>query len=123
FLVIWETTQACGLACRHCRASAVPDRHPDELTTQEAKRMLDRVREFGPIIFVFSGGDCMRRPDIVELVEYGARPGLRTAATPATTDPTDRPMREGPDAAGRARVAGALAGSHPGDHDACRPVR
>lgn len=122
FLVIWETTQACGLACRHCRASAVPDRHPDELTTQEAKRMLDRVREFGPIIFVFSGGDCMRRPDIVELVEYGARLGLRMAATPATTDLTDRPMLLRLKDAGLARVAVSLDGSNPEIHDAFRRV-
>ena len=122
FLVIWETTQACGLACRHCRASAVPDRHPDELTTQEAKRMLDRVREFGPIIFVFSGGDCMRRPDIVELVEYGARLGLRMAATPATTDLTDRPMLQRLKDAGLARVAVSLDGSNPDIHDAFRRV-
>lgn len=122
FLVIWETTQACGLACRHCRASAVPDRHPDELTTQEAKRMLDRVREFGPIIFVFSGGDCMRRPDIVELVEYGARLGLRMAATPATTDLTDRPMLQRLKDAGLARVAVSLDGSNPEIHDAFRRV-
>lgn len=122
FLVIWETTQACGLACRHCRASAVPDRHPDELTTEEAKRMLDRVREFGPIIFVFSGGDCMRRPDIVELVEYGARLGLRMAATPATTDLTDRPMLQRLKDAGLARVAVSLDGSNPEIHDAFRRV-
>jgi AdoMet-dependent heme synthase len=62
FLVIWETTQACDLACKHCRAEAQPDRHPDELTTAEAKKLLEDVRRFGPIIFVFSGGDCMKRP-------------------------------------------------------------
>ena len=122
FLVIWETTQACGLACRHCRASAVPDRHPDELTTAEAKQMLTRVRDFGPIIFVFSGGDCMRRPDIVELVDYGAQLGLRMAATPATTELTDRAMLQRLKDAGLARVAVSLDGSHPGIHDEFRRV-
>ncbi|NIT86840.1 MAG: radical SAM/SPASM domain-containing protein, partial [Gemmatimonadetes bacterium] len=52
FLVIWETTQACDLACKHCRAEAQPDRHPDELTTSEAKKLLADVRRFGPVIFV-----------------------------------------------------------------------
>lgn len=122
FLVIWETTQACGLACKHCRASAVPDRHPDELTTDEAKAMLKRIRDFGPIIFVFSGGDCMRRPDIVELVEYGANLGLRMAATPATTDLTDRAMLQRLKDAGLARVAVSLDGSNPEIHDAFRRV-
>ncbi|HEU5207999.1 MAG TPA: TIGR04053 family radical SAM/SPASM domain-containing protein [Longimicrobiales bacterium] len=122
FLVIWETTQACGLACKHCRASAVPDRHPDELTTDEAKQMLTRIRDFGPIIFVFSGGDCMRRPDIVELVEYGANLGLRMAATPATTDLTDRTMLQRLKDAGLSRVAVSLDGSNPEIHDAFRRV-
>jgi len=35
-LVIWEVTQACDLACVHCRASAMPARHQDELTTEKA---------------------------------------------------------------------------------------
>lgn len=43
FIVIWETTQACDLACRHCRASAQPSRNPGELTTAEALRLLDDV--------------------------------------------------------------------------------
>ena len=43
-LVIWETTQACDLACVHCRASAEPDRHTGELTTDEAMSLLDEIR-------------------------------------------------------------------------------
>src|ERR1700694_4127859 len=46
-IVIWETTQACDLACAHCRASAAPQRHRSELTTGEAYRLLDQIREFG----------------------------------------------------------------------------
>ena len=59
FVVIWETTQACDLACRHCRACAQPERDPRELTTAEAKAMISRVRDFGRCIFVFSGGDAL----------------------------------------------------------------
>ena len=47
FLVIREVTRACDLACLHCRAEAVRHRHPLELTTDEARRLLDRVRAFG----------------------------------------------------------------------------
>ncbi|MGZ4860060.1 MAG: radical SAM/SPASM domain-containing protein, partial [Candidatus Angelobacter sp.] len=36
-LVYWEMTQACGLACKHCRAEAMPGSHPRELTTEESK--------------------------------------------------------------------------------------
>jgi hypothetical protein len=64
---------------------AIRNRHPDELSTAEAKQLLSDVRRFGPIIFVFSGGDALKRPDIVELVAHGASIGLRMAITPATT--------------------------------------
>jgi AdoMet-dependent heme synthase len=122
FLVIWETTQACDLACKHCRAEAQPDRHPDELTTAEAKRLLEDVRRFGPIIFVFSGGDAMKRPDIVELVAYGASLGLRMAITPATTPLATREQLQALKDAGLSRLAVSLDGSHPGIHDEFRQV-
>jgi len=123
FLVIWETTQACDLACKHCRAEAQPDRHPDELTTEEAKRLLDSVREFGKLIFVFSGGDALKRPDIVELVEYGAKLGLRMAITPATTPLTSRETMQELKDAGLARLAVSLDGSTPEIHDEFRQVQ
>lgn len=122
FLVIWETTQACDLACRHCRAEARPERHPHELTTAEAKKLLDDVRRFGPIVFVFSGGDALKRPDIVELVRYGHDLGLRMAITPATTSLATRKTIRDLKEAGLARLAVSLDGSHPGIHDAFRRV-
>lgn len=123
FLVIWETTQACDLACRHCRASAQPCRHPDELSTEEAKSMLERIREFGPVIFVFSGGDAFKRPDIVELTRYGAGLGLRMAITPATTPLATRDMLQALKDAGMSRLAVSLDGSNPGIHDEFRRVQ
>ncbi len=122
FLVIWETTQACDLACKHCRAEAQPNRHPDELTTEEAKQLLRDVRRFGPIIFVFSGGDALKRPDMVELVSYGHELGLRMAITPATTPLASREKLQALKDAGLARLAVSLDGSHPGIHDEFRRV-
>jgi len=46
-VLIWEVTQACGLACRHCRADAKPARHPDELSTEEGKRPSTMRRRSG----------------------------------------------------------------------------
>jgi AdoMet-dependent heme synthase len=123
FLVIWETTQACDLACKHCRAEAQPNRHPDELTTDEAKKMLDRIREFGPIIFVFSGGDCLKRPDIVELTAHGVQLGLRMAVTPATTPLCTREKLEELYAAGMSRLAVSLDGPNAAVHDEFRQVQ
>lgn len=122
FVVIWETTRACDLACRHCRAEAVPYRRPDELTTDEAKAMLRKVREFGKVVFVLSGGDCLKRPDVFELIEYGFQLGLRMAVTPATTPlaTTDAIARF--KSAGISRLAVSLDGSTPAIHDAFRRV-
>lgn len=122
FVVIWETTRACPLACVHCRAEAVPFRDPGELSTEEAKAMMRRVREFGRVVFVLSGGDCLMRPDALKLVEYGSELGLRMAMTPATTSRATPKLLRALKDAGLARLAVSLDGSTPGIHDTFRRV-
>lgn len=122
FVVIWETTRACDLACRHCRAEAVPYRRSDELTTDEAKTMLRQVREFGPLVFVLSGGDCLKRPDVFELIEYGFDLGLRMAVTPATTPLASSEAIQRFQSAGISRLAVSIDGSTPAIHDTFRRV-
>jgi radical SAM protein len=85
FLLIWEVTQACDLACLHCRASAEPCRHPLELTTKEGFRLLHEIREFGEPLVVFTGGDPLKRPDLFDLLRYSVGLGLRTTVTPSAT--------------------------------------
>jgi AdoMet-dependent heme synthase len=85
FLIIWETTQACDLACRHCRASARPERDPGELTTAEGEDLLRQTSGLGTPIFILSGGDPLKRPDLFHLVRRGADLGLRMATIPAAT--------------------------------------
>ena len=68
FLVIWETTQGCDLACRHCRASAQPERDPHELTTEEGKQLLAETKAMGTPVFILTGGDPVKRPDLYELI-------------------------------------------------------
>jgi len=122
FLVIWETTQACALACRHCRASARPGRDPLELSTDEGRRLVDMTAEMGTPIIVFSGGDPLSRPDLADLLAHAKRRGLRAATIPAATAALDR------DAVFRIRDAGAdqmaLSLDFPGaaSHDAFRGV-
>ena len=84
-LVIWEVTQACDLACVHCRASAMPGRNPAELTTEEGYRLLDQIRAFGDPLMVFTGGDPLKRPDLYDLIRYSVSLGLRTNVTPSAT--------------------------------------
>jgi AdoMet-dependent heme synthase len=122
WLVIWEVTRACDLACLHCRAEAVTNRNPLELTTEQGKRLMDDVRRFGRPLFVLSGGDPLKRPDIVELVEYGASIGLRMAMTPSGTPLMTEAVLRQLRSAGLSRLAVSLDGSNAGIHDAFRGV-
>ncbi|MBX6364364.1 MAG: TIGR04053 family radical SAM/SPASM domain-containing protein [Gemmatimonadetes bacterium] len=122
FLVIWETTRACDLACKHCRAEAIRARNPLELSTEEAKAMMRDVRRFGRPLFVLTGGDPLKRPDTVELVAFGASLGLRMAMTPSGTPlMTPEILRRLRDA-GLSRLAVSLDGSTAEIHDAFRGV-
>jgi MoaA/NifB/PqqE/SkfB family radical SAM enzyme len=77
FIVIWEVTRACALACVHCRADAIARRDPAELTTEEGFRLIDQIASFGqpsPVL-VLTGGDPMWRKDLTELVGYASAAG------------------------------------------------
>jgi AdoMet-dependent heme synthase len=125
FLVIWEVTRACALACLHCRADAIHRRDPRELTTEEGFRLMDQVRAFGPRppLFVLTGGDPMRRPDLAELVRYGTDAGLTVALTPSGTAAATPARLAALKDAGLSRVAVSLDGPDPETHDAFRGVR
>ncbi|MFB6354692.1 MAG: radical SAM protein [Halobacteriales archaeon] len=117
-VVVWELTQACTLACRHCRADAQEERHPDELTTAEGRALLEAAREFGEgQLVVLSGGDPMARDDVVELVEYGTDLGLRMTLTPSGTDRLTPDRLDALADAGLRRVALSIDGASPAAHD------
>jgi radical SAM protein len=86
-LIFWETTKACGLACKHCRAEAITKPLPNELSHEESIKLIDQISEFGrpsPIL-VLSGGDPLMRNDIWELIEYAKEKGIVTALSPSVT--------------------------------------
>jgi radical SAM protein len=122
FIIIWETTQACDLACLHCRASAQPNRDRGELDTAEAKRLLDTARQFGHPLFVLTGGDPLKRDDTVEIVRYGTSIGLRMAMTPSGTPLMTPDVLRSLRDAGLARLAVSLDGSDAAIHDRFRGV-
>src|SRR3984885_4625119 len=117
FLAIWEVTQSCDLACKHCRAAAQPIAHPDQLSTAEGKALIDQIAEMHIPIFVFTGGDPLKRADVYELIRYSAEKGVKVAVTPSATPLLTRDaifkMRE----AGVVRLGISLDGSSPEIHD------
>jgi 12,18-didecarboxysiroheme deacetylase len=77
-IVVWNSTKACNLRCIHCyyTANARPD--PDELTTDEARAMIDDLAAFGVPVLLFSGGEPFLRDDLYALGAYAVERGLRT---------------------------------------------
>lgn len=121
-LVIWEVTQACDLACVHCRASAQPERHPHELTTEQGFRLLEEIRSFGEPLMVFTGGDPLKRPDLYELIRHSVKIGLRTNVTPSATPLLTEEAIDGFKEAGVTRMAISLDGHDAASHDDFRGI-
>jgi radical SAM protein with 4Fe4S-binding SPASM domain len=80
-LVVWNTTPACNLKCKHCYFGACDERDSEELSTQEAKEFIDSLAEMNVPVLVFSGGEPFFRNDIAELTEYASGQGLRPIAS------------------------------------------
>lgn len=121
FVLVWELTQACELACKHCRAEAQPQRHPDELTTAEGKRLLDEASEFGENqLVVLSGGDPLYRDDTFDLIEYGVEQGLQMTLTPSGTASLTPDRIQALADSGLRRLALSIDGASPEAHDGFR---
>ena len=124
FTIAWEVTRACAYACVHCRADAQHHRDPRELTTDEARALIERLATFGnnPIL-IFTGGDPLMRPDVFELIACANERGLRCSLTPtATALPTKGRLEKARDA-GIKRVALSLDAPRPEIHDDFRKVQ
>jgi len=122
FIVIWEATRACDLRCVHCRAEAIVQRHPLELTFKEGQTLIDQIREFGKPLFVITGGDPLKRPDIYDLIRYGDEKGLRVALTPSGTQLMQPAVIRRFKTSGLSRLAVSLDGSCKEVHDTFRKV-
>ncbi len=122
--VYWELTRACDLACRHCRAEAIPSRNPEELTTEEGFRLLDQLAGFGPPPphVVLTGGDPLKRPDLLALVEHGVGAGLPISVSPSATGLLTRERIQALKAAGVEAMSLSLDGSTAERHDGLRCV-
>jgi len=87
-IVYWEMTQACGLACRHCRAEAVATAHPDQLSHEESKALLRQIAAFDRPLphLILTGGDPLERTDLYELIDDARSLGIAVSITPSATD-------------------------------------
>jgi radical SAM protein len=123
-LLYWEMTRACDLACTHCRAEAELERDPNELTTAEAKAMLEQILGFGPPLphVVFTGGDPLKRTDLHDLVAFARSVGIGASLAPAGTPLLTREAIVALRDAGVQSMSLSLDGSTPQRHDGFRGV-
>jgi radical SAM protein with 4Fe4S-binding SPASM domain len=116
-IAIWETTQACGVACLDYGDWVQPEPDPLELNTQEAEQLIDEVAALRPPIFVMTGADPLKRSDIYYLVRYASQrhlhPILALPATPLLNRDAIASLKH----AGLSRLALSLDGSSPELHD------
>ena len=123
-LVFWEVTRACQLACKHCRANAMAGALPGELDHEQGLDLIEQVAGFGrpyPIL-VLTGGDCLLRPDIWELVAASRARGIPTALSPSVTPQlTPETIARMVDS-GINAVSISLDGCRPETHDGVRGI-
>jgi len=123
FVVIWEITRSCSLACRHCRAEANPKRDTSELSFWQGIHLIDQVAEANPAVFVLTGGDPMRRDDLPTLLSYSHSRGLRVSLSPSATPRLADADFAGLGKTGLRRISISLDGATRESHDAFRGVR
>jgi heme d1 biosynthesis radical SAM protein NirJ len=76
-IVVWNLIRRCNLRCVHCYSDSRDQEYPGELTTEEGKRFIDHMADFGVPTVLFSGGEPLMRPDLFELAAYAREKGLR----------------------------------------------
>ncbi|MFN3383681.1 MAG: TIGR04053 family radical SAM/SPASM domain-containing protein [Archaeoglobaceae archaeon] len=120
FIVFWELTRACMLACKHCRARAVTKRDPRELSTEECFDLIDEIAEFAKPMIVFTGGDPLMREDLFDIVSYASKK-FRVSIAFSGTELASAEKLEELKKAGVSRIAVSIDGLEP-LHDEFRGI-
>lgn len=119
-VVVWEATQACDMKCVQCRVNSRPHRHPLELSTAEAFHLIDQVAKLKVPLFALTGGDPLKRADLLPIVQYATRNGLPSSLTASTTPLLVRQTVLDLKQSGLGRMAIGLDGTTPQLHDSFR---
>jgi radical SAM protein with 4Fe4S-binding SPASM domain len=73
----YNVTRECNMKCSHCYINATDKKLEDELSTAEAKKVIDQIYQVSSPLLILSGGEPLMRADIFELIEYGSKKGLK----------------------------------------------
>jgi radical SAM protein with 4Fe4S-binding SPASM domain len=117
----WNVTRECNMKCSYCYINATEKKLDNELTTQEAKKLMDQIFQVSRPLLILSGGEPLLRPDIFELISYGSKKGLKMGLGSNGSlidDDVARKLKE----AGIATVSISLDSNSPAQHDEFRGV-
>ena len=123
-LVFWEMTRACPLACVHCRATAQPLPAPGELDTAAGLALVDELGAGPPPhpVLILTGGDCLARADLLEILAHAQRRGVPTALAPAVSDRIEPALLATLRDLGVRSVSVSLDGARAATHERIRQV-
>jgi len=122
YIAIWEVTRACDLACVHCRATAESKSYPGELNTRQALNLIRQVAEWKVPLFVMTGGDPLKREDLMILVGECAKRGMNFALAPSVTPLLTRSKLRQLRESGVNRISLSLDGADAVTHDNFRGI-
>jgi AdoMet-dependent heme synthase len=117
----WNVTRECNLKCSHCYINATEKKLDNELTTKEAKKLMDQIAEVSHPLLILSGGEPLLRKDLYELIEYGASKGLKMGLG-SNGSLIDEAVAKKLKEAGIATVSISLDSHIPAQHDEFRGV-
>ncbi|MCC7494953.1 MAG: radical SAM protein [Fimbriimonadaceae bacterium] len=120
--VIWQITRACDLCCGPCRPAVFDQPSPRQLAAEEALDLIDQIRRCGQPELLLTGGDPLKRPDLLTLVLYANRVGLEAGLTLSGTPRTTPRMLGLLRSAGLSHITFCLDGPTAAVHDAFRRV-
>ncbi len=121
FMVSYSVTQKCNLKCKHCYSDSVDQAAPDELSTEEAFRLVDDLSRWGIGLLIIDGGEPLCREDLLDIVRYASSKGIRTTIGSNGTLIDEAKAKEMVDA-GVMAVAISVDGADASTHDSFRGV-
>ena len=118
----WNVTRECNMKCSHCYINATEKKLDNELTTKEAKGLMDQICQVSKPLLILSGGEPLLREDIFELIKYGSSLGLKMGLG-SNGSLIDDGVAKKLKAAGTATVSISLDSNIPEQHDEFRGVK
>ncbi|MFA5864312.1 MAG: 12,18-didecarboxysiroheme deacetylase [Phycisphaerae bacterium] len=76
-VVVWNVGRRCNLRCVHCYSQSRNQEYAGELTYDEGIHLIDELADFNVPVILFSGGEPLMHPRILDLVAHARNRGLR----------------------------------------------